>query len=75
MRMGASAAQTAEFLLERPQPAPLLLPDAERLADLTTTVDGASATIDATMQGMTSVHVVHAGALMVVRCSATHSRG
>ena len=38
--MKAINSPTADFLLERPQPAPLLLPDAEGLAAESTTVKG-----------------------------------
>ena len=39
-RVKAISSPTADFLLERPQPAPLLLPDAEGLAAESTTIEG-----------------------------------
>ena len=39
-RANAISSPTAEFLLERPQPAPMLLPDAESLAAGSTTAEG-----------------------------------
>ncbi len=47
MRVKALSAPTAEFLLERPHPAPLLLPDAESHTK-TNSSDDFNATIDTT---------------------------
>ena len=70
--MKALSPQAAELLLEKPQPAPLLLPDADILAAASSNAD-ASAAMDARTQDIAAANIVDAGAVLVSRFSANRS--